>query len=129
MSSSRYTVRVSGEHATAKALGEFIRAQRELAHLSLRQLGELASVSNPYLSQIERGLYKPSAEVLKGIADALGISAKVLYSQAGLLDDEGQGEEPSSDVEQAIRLDRRLTTQQKEALIGIYRELVGSLTN
>jgi transcriptional regulator with XRE-family HTH domain len=101
-------------------LGEFIRLQREIAHLSLRQLSELSDVSNAYLSQVERGLYQPSAQVLKGIADALKISAEELYSRAGLLDDESR--RPS--VEEAIRLDERLTPEQKDALLGVYRGFV-----
>ena len=103
-------------------LGEFIRLQREIAHMSLRQLGELADVSNAYLSQVERGLYQPSAQVLKGIADALQISAEELYARAGLLDDEAR--RPS--VEEAIRLDERLTPEQKDALLGVYRGFLGS---
>ena len=98
-------------------LGEFIRLQREIAHLSLRQLADLADVSNAYLSQVERGLYEPSAHVLKGIAEALEISAEELYARAGLLDDKSRA--PS--VEEAIRLDERLTAEQKEALLGVYR--------
>src|SRR5215469_14572031 len=73
-----------------KHLGEFIKAQRELANLSLRQLADVAKVSNPYLSQLERGLYKPSAEVLKNIAEALHISAETMFAQAGLLDPESR---------------------------------------
>jgi transcriptional regulator with XRE-family HTH domain len=103
-------------------LGEFIRLQREIAHLSLRQLGDLADVSNAYLSQVERGLYQPSAQVLKGIADALHISAQELYARAGLIDEGTRA--PS--VEEAIRLDERLTTEQKDALLGVYRGFVGS---
>ena len=103
-------------------LGEFIRLQRELAHLSLRQLSDLADVSNAYLSQVERGLYRPSAQVLKGIAEALEISAEELYARAGLLDDEAR----RASVEEAIRLDERLTPEQKEALLGVYRGIVGS---
>jgi transcriptional regulator with XRE-family HTH domain len=103
-------------------LGEFIRAQRELAHLSLRQLAELTKVSNPYLSQVERGLYKPSAEVLKSIASALQISAETMYNQAGLLDDdEGTKGHDAGRVEQAIHGDSRLTKDQKDTLIRIYR--------
>jgi transcriptional regulator with XRE-family HTH domain len=102
-------------------LGEFIRLQREIAHLSLRRLAELADVSNAYLSQIERGLYRPSAQVLKGIADGLQISAEELYARAGLLDE--QERRPS--VEEAIRLDERLTAAQKEALLGVYRGFAG----
>ena len=100
-------------------LGEFIRLQREIAHLSLRQLGELADVSNAYLSQVERGLYQPSGQVLKGIADALHLSVETLYARAGLLD-----EEPGPGVEEAIRLDEGLTADQQETLIRVYRGFV-----
>ena len=107
-------------------VGEFIRAQRRLAHLSLRQLAGMAKVSNPYLSQVERGLYKPSADVLKAIASALGISSEVLYTQAGLLDPEAS---PSSNkVEEAIKLDPYLSTDKKETLIRVYRDLAGHET-
>jgi len=100
-------------------VGEFIRLQRGLAHLTLRQLADLSEVSNAYLSQVERGLYSPSAQVLKNVARALDLSAETLYARAGLLDeDEG---EAATDVEHAVRLDDRLTTEQKEALIGVYR--------
>jgi transcriptional regulator with XRE-family HTH domain len=107
-------------------VGEFIKTQRELANLSLRQLAEIAKISNPYLSQVERGMYKPSADVLKSIAGALKISAETMYAQAGLLD---EGTAPASgddgaDVEAAIRLDRRLSADQKETLIRIYRGFV-----
>lgn len=101
-------------------LGEFIRAQRELAHLSLRQLAELSEVSNGYLSQVERGLYEPSARVLKGIASALELSAESLYNRAGLLDDDAQPPSNTT-VEEAVRLDDALTPEQKAALIGVYR--------
>ena len=110
----------SRESGPWKGLGEFIRAQRELADLSLRQLSELAKVSNPYLSQVERGLYKPSADVLKSIANALQISAETMYAQAGLLD-EDPGDYRAGRVEEAIRLDPRLTGDQKDTLIRIYR--------
>jgi transcriptional regulator with XRE-family HTH domain len=103
------------------ALGDFIRSQRQLARLSLRQLAELTSVSNPYLSQIERGLYRPSAQVLKSIAEALHLSAETLYAQAGLLDQRDGQDGDTPRVEQAIRLDPRLTTEQKETLIRVYR--------
>jgi transcriptional regulator with XRE-family HTH domain len=106
----------------AEPLGEFIRLQREIAHLSLRQLSELSDVSNAYLSQVERGLYQPSAQVLKGIADALKISAEELYARAGLIDEEARA--PS--VQEAIRLDERLTPEQKDALLGVYRGFVGA---
>jgi transcriptional regulator with XRE-family HTH domain len=103
-----------------KNLGEFIKAQRELANLSLRQLADMSDISNPYLGQIERGMYKPSADVLKNIASALRISAEAMYSQAGLLDEKtaAPGEKT---VEDAIKLDPALTTDQKETLIRIYQ--------
>jgi transcriptional regulator with XRE-family HTH domain len=106
-------------------LGEFIRLQRQLSHLSLRQLAELSDVSNAYLSQLERGLYRPSAQVLKNLAGALELSAEELYRRAGLLDDDGEDGAPPS-VEDAIRLDEALTAEQKEALIGVYRGFVTS---
>ncbi|MDP9247170.1 MAG: helix-turn-helix domain-containing protein, partial [Candidatus Dormibacteraeota bacterium] len=100
--------------------GEFIRGQRQLARLSLRQMADLARVSNPYLSQVERGLYRPSADVLKAIADALQISAETMYAQAGLLDaSKGGG------VEEAIYADPYLSSDQKEALVRVYRGFVG----
>jgi transcriptional regulator with XRE-family HTH domain len=92
--------------------------------LSMRQLAEMAQVSNPYLSQIERGVYTPSAQVLKGIADALDMSAETLYREAGLLDD--SVDRPGQTVEDAIRVDPRLTPEGKQALIQVYRGLVGS---
>ena len=106
-----------------EALGEFIRTQRRLADLSLRQLSDMAKVSNPYLSQVERGLYKPSAEVLKSIAEALHVSAETMYAQAGLLDEHGGSAEERS-VEEAVRTDRRLSDDQKETLLRIYRGFV-----
>jgi transcriptional regulator with XRE-family HTH domain len=107
-----------------KGLGEFIRTQRELANLSLRQLADLAKVSNPYLSQVERGLYKPSAEILKQIAQALHLSAESFFTQAGLLDEDIR-QEASDHVESAIKLDPRLSPEQKETLIRVYRGFVG----
>jgi transcriptional regulator with XRE-family HTH domain len=103
-----------------KNLGEFIKAQRELANLSLRQLADMSDISNPYLGQIERGMYKPSADVLKSIASALRISAEAMYSQAGLLD-EKTATAGERTVEDAIKLDPALTTDQKETLIRIYQ--------
>jgi transcriptional regulator with XRE-family HTH domain len=116
-----------GGRGTFEGVGEFIRSQRRLAQLSLRQLAERAKVSNPYLSQIERGIYKPSAEVLKGIAEALNISAESLYARIGLVDpdrDAGAADRTRS-VEQAIRLDDRLSTRHKEILLSVYRDFAG----
>ena len=106
-----------------RSVGEFIRTQRELANLSLRQLADVAKISNPYLSQIERGIHKPSADVLKNIAAALQISAETMYAQAGLLDPPQPGAEPGGErsVEAAIRADTRLSAEQKETLLRVYR--------
>jgi transcriptional regulator with XRE-family HTH domain len=97
-------------------LGDYIREQRSAANVSLRQLAKLAGVSNPYLSQIERGLRKPSAEILQQIAKALRISAEALYVQAGILD-ESYGD---SDVPAAVHGDQALTERQKQVLLEIY---------
>jgi transcriptional regulator with XRE-family HTH domain len=97
-------------------LGDYIREQRNSAQISLRQLAKLAGVSNPYLSQIERGLRKPSAEILQQIAKALRISAEALYVQAGILD-ERYGD---SDVPTAVLGDPGLTERQKQVLLEIY---------
>jgi transcriptional regulator with XRE-family HTH domain len=97
-------------------LGEFIREQRRDGHLSLRRLSEMAGISNPYLSQIERGLRKPSAEILQQIARALEISAETLYVRAGILEDRS-GE---SDLVTEIRRDTFLHEDQKKTLVQIY---------
>jgi transcriptional regulator with XRE-family HTH domain len=102
-----------------KGVGQFIKNQREVAGMSIRRLSDLAKVSNPYLSQIERGIYKPSAEVLKAIADALQIQSETLFARAGFIDEEA--DRGPSGVERAIRADARLTTEHKRALIDIYR--------
>jgi transcriptional regulator with XRE-family HTH domain len=98
-------------------LGEFIRDQRRTARLSLRKLSELAGISNPYLSQIERGLRKPSAEILQAIAKGLRISAETLYVRAGILDERGDG----PDLVAQILGDQSVTERQRQALIEIYR--------
>ena len=103
------------------ALGAFIRAQRQLANLSLRQMADLAHVSNPYLSQLERGLHEPSVRVLQAIAHALNLSADALLAQAGMTDDEELGGEESVSTEVAIRRDPDLTDDQKQALLAVYR--------
>ena len=104
------------------SLGDYLKEQRRNAELSLRQLADLTGVSNPYLSQIERGLRKPSAEVLQQLAKALRVSAEVLYVRAGLLDptDDANTTEQDDAVEVAIRADRVLTERQKGVLLDIY---------
>ncbi len=111
------------------ALGSYIRSQRKLANLSLRQLADIAKVSNPYLSQIERGLHAPSVRVLRSIAEALDLSAETLLEQAGLLEDANAGgvsRHATPPTERAIRIDPKLTEAQKEALISVYRSYVAS---
>jgi transcriptional regulator with XRE-family HTH domain len=114
-------VRGELEHRLA-GVGEFIRSQREVARMSVRRLATLAGVSNPYLSQIERGLRKPSAEILQQIAQALQISAATLYERAGFLN-------PNADargVREAIAADPELTPEQQRALLSVYESFVGS---
>jgi transcriptional regulator with XRE-family HTH domain len=102
-----------------RMLGGFIRAQRQVANLSLRQLSALTEISNPYLSQIERGLHEPSIRVLKSIADALNVSSEILFEQAGLINGtEKLGDEAT---ESAIRADQRLSDAQRQALLAVYR--------
>ncbi|MBN9112670.1 MAG: helix-turn-helix transcriptional regulator [Pseudonocardia sp.] len=96
-------------------IGSYIRAQRESAQVSLRQLARVTGVSNPYLSQVERGLRKPSAEILQQIAKGLRISAEALYVKAGILDDR-----PASAVTDAVLADPLLTERQKQVLLDIY---------
>jgi transcriptional regulator with XRE-family HTH domain len=108
-------------------LGSFIRAQRQMANLSLRQLSALTEVSNPYLSQIERGLHEPSMRVLRSIAEALNVSAETLLTQAGLVNEGADGGEPAgATTEAAIRSDRRLSEAQKRALLSVYRSYVAA---
>jgi transcriptional regulator with XRE-family HTH domain len=108
-----------------EALGDFIRSQRKLANLSLRDMAERTNVSNPYLSQLERGLHEPSVRVLKSIAQALNLSAETLLAQAGVLE-EVVGDRPDEHpaTEAAIKADTRLTDPQKQALLSVYRSYV-----
>ena len=104
-------------------VGEFIRLQRERANLSLRRLADRAGISNPYLSQIERGVRKPSAEILKRISRALSISAETLYSRAGLI----EGGPTPLPVIDAIEADPGLSSRQKQVLLDVYRTLITSV--
>lgn len=99
------------------SLGEYIREQRRSAQYSLRQLADAAGVSNPYLSQIERGLRRPSAEILQQIAKALRISAETLYVQAGILEERPEG---VREVQTAILADSHINERQKRVLLEIY---------
>jgi transcriptional regulator with XRE-family HTH domain len=125
--------------AQREALGSFIRAQRKLANLSLRQLADRTSLSNPYLSQVERGMHQPSVRVLKALSDALNVSAETLMAQAGLIDavvgadgppaeDGAPANDPAPPLpptEDVIRADDRLTEEQRAALIAVYRSMLG----
>ena len=104
-------------------LGEFIRAQREVARMSVRRLAEIADVSNPYLSQIERGLRRPSAEILQQIAKALRVSAEQLYIRAGILDPDSAHDMSVTD---AISRDARLSPEQKQSLLTVYESFIGT---
>ena len=117
--------------AQREALGSFIRTQRQMANLSLRQLADLTSLSNPYLSQVERGLHEPSVRVLKALSGALNVSAETLLAQAGLVDavtgeKADAPDEPGEEerTEAAIAADKRLTDDQRAALIAVYRSMV-----
>jgi transcriptional regulator with XRE-family HTH domain len=106
---------VNTVNTKVKELGDFIRTQRRSANVSLRKLASLAGVSNPYLSQVERGLRRPSADILQGIAKALRVSSQTLYVKAGMLE-----ESPHPDVHTAIMGDALLTEQQKQVLLQVY---------
>jgi transcriptional regulator with XRE-family HTH domain len=129
MSAARPTgddARGSGWSAQINALGGFIRAQRQLANLSLREMASMTSVSNAYLSQVERGLHQPSLKVLHSIADALQLSTEQMLKQAGWEtgSDDAPAPEAAGGTEDAIRADPRLSPEQRTALLGVYRSFV-----
>lgn len=103
------------------AFGTFLRTQRQLARLSLRQLADLTAISNPYLSQLERGHHFPSLRVVSRLAQALGLPLDAMLAQAGLSDGSGSR---ATGVEEAVRMDEKLTRAQKDALIATYRSMV-----
>ncbi|HET6966450.1 MAG TPA: helix-turn-helix domain-containing protein [Acidimicrobiales bacterium] len=131
------SARESAEGA-ARAFGAYLRAQRKAAQLSLRELADLAQISNPYLSQIERGLHQPSVTVIRSLAEALNLSAEVLLAEAAGLErvvgDRVIGERvvgeratrgaAGASVERALQADDRLTSAQKKALLAVYRSMV-----
>jgi transcriptional regulator with XRE-family HTH domain len=112
-----------------EAFGSFVRTQRQLAKLSLRELAELARVSNPYLSQIERGLHEPSIRVIQAIAKALDISTETLLTQVGLVGDGDSEGRMHGATEAAISADPYLTDGQREALLAVYRSYVAESRN
>src|SRR5665811_614548 len=107
-------------------LGEYLREQRQAAQLSLRQLSEVAGISNPYISQIERGLKKPSAEILQALAKGLRISAESLYVRAGILDERADDAGARAvDVTDAVLADPKLNDRQRAVLLDVYESFVG----
>ncbi|MEZ5230617.1 MAG: helix-turn-helix transcriptional regulator [Acidimicrobiales bacterium] len=118
----------SGDREAQRSqLGEFIRTQRRLAQLSQRELAKLTNLSDPYVSQIERGLHAPSVRVLRAIAGALDISAENMMAYAGLIDPDPRPDTQQT-TESAIRADAHLTDDQKDALLAVYRSLIADGT-
>lgn len=112
-----------------KSLGDFIRAQRKSAEMSLRELAERAGVSNPYISQIERGLHEPSMRVMRSISKALNLPLDTLLVRAGLLDEDPEAAaEATAKVEAAIAADPNLTPDQRASLLAVYRSYVAANT-
>jgi transcriptional regulator with XRE-family HTH domain len=111
------------DEAMLRAFGEFVRAQRRLAQVSQRNLAKMAGLSDSYLSQLERGNYRPSPQVVKSLAQAFGLEPRQLYMMLGFMDEDAAEGRPT--VEQAIQLDDRLDAAQKESLLSVYRSFVG----
>ena len=120
---TRETAPSNDKAAAASEIGEFIREQRQLAEMSLRRLADVAGVSNPYLSQVERGLRKPSAQILQQLAKALQVSAETMYVRAGMLDGDTVVE-PT--LESAIRHAPELNEEQRKALLSVYRSFLAA---
>jgi transcriptional regulator with XRE-family HTH domain len=112
----------SGPQNPWETFGQYLRSQRQLAQLSLRQLADLTRISNPYLSQIERGLHQPSVTIIKTLANALGVSPEDLLAHAAGIDAQ-PGNEPN--IEAVIRNDARLNESQKSAMLAVYRSMLG----
>ena len=130
MASGTSTNGTNGSNGTSGALGPFgdyLRSQRRLAQLTLRELSDLTNISNPYLSQLERGMHAPSVRVIKSLAKALNLSAEALLAHAAGIDDNvDTTADNGHDTETAIRNDARLTDPQKEALLTVYRSFLTS---
>lgn len=115
----------SADDGTSR-LGSFIRSQRKLASLSQRELAKLTDLSDPYVSQIERGLHEPSVRVLRSLAGALDVRAETMLSYAGLIEDTKDDDDERPSTEVAIRTDPALTDEQKHALLGVYRSFIAA---
>ena len=112
------------DQSAVEAFGSYLRSQRKLAQLTLRELSDLAQVSNPYLSQLERGLHQPSVRVIKSLATALNLSAETLLAQAaGINDANGDNPDGVTDTEATIRTDASLSDEQKAALLEVYHSM------
>ena len=115
----------NGSAGSLGPFGDYLRSQRRLARLTLRELSDLTNISNPYLSQLERGMHAPSFRVIKSLAKALNLSAEALLAQAAGIDDHAEpAPDHGIDTETAIRNDPRLTDPQKEALVTVYRSFL-----
>jgi transcriptional regulator with XRE-family HTH domain len=112
-----------GTDEAARAFGDFLQSQRRLANISQRQLARASGVSDSYLSQVERGLYRPSADVLKALAHAFEMPISTMFAQSGLMDAAPEAA-PSPSIEAAIRNDTQLNAEQKSALLGVYKAFV-----
>jgi transcriptional regulator with XRE-family HTH domain len=115
-----------GTDEAARAFGDFLQSQRRLANISQRQLARASGVSDSYLSQVERGLYRPSADVLKALAHAFEMPISTMFAQSGLMDAAPEAA-PSPSIEAAIRNDTQLNAEQKSALLGVYKAFVAEL--
>ncbi|MCP4086570.1 MAG: helix-turn-helix transcriptional regulator [Actinomycetia bacterium] len=127
MSGSSGSSGSTAKYPGLEQLGQFIKAQRKMMELSQRQLAQLTHLSDPYVSQLERGLHEPSVRVIKALAGALNVRAETLLSYAGLLDDDADGS--TATVVEAIHSDTHLTDEQKVALLGVYRNFRGATAN
>jgi transcriptional regulator with XRE-family HTH domain len=116
----------SSEHEQLGQLGKFIRSQRKLAQLSQRELARLTDLSDPYVSQIERGLHQPSLRVIRALAGALNVRAETMLSYAGVIEETLSGQSTATDTEAAIRCDEQLSEEQKHALLGVYRSFLAT---
>src|SRR4051812_17375102 len=121
LASVRVVAKQARSDRKAGRLGEVIRAQRQLANLSLRQFAEMTTLSNPYLSQLERGLHEPSLRAVRLIADALSLPVETLLAESGLVT---RNDSPPTSVESAVRADPRLSRRQQDALLAVYRSMV-----
>lgn len=123
-SASGEATTTAGDQSSLGRLGAFIKTQRKLANLSQRELAKLTNLSDPYVSQIERGLHEPSIRVVRAMSHALNIQVETMLAYAGLLEDAVKGENSATTTESAIRCDVGLTSDQKQSLLSVYRSFL-----